>query len=159
MGISGAGKTTVGARLAADLGARFVDADDLHPPENIARLRAGIALDDADRAPWLRALADAIDGWLERGDDVVLACSALRAAYRDQLRRDPARVVFVHLEISPALARARVSRRTGHFLRDPHIVDSQLRTLEPPEDAIVVDAALPPDVLVAAIVRELPPLR
>jgi gluconokinase len=154
MGVSGAGKTTVGQRLAAALGARFVDADDFHPPANRAKMAAGTPLDDADRAPWLQALSAEIDGWLRHEGDVVLACSALRAVHRAMLRRDPAGVVFVFLQIDAAEARARLLARPHHFFK-ADLLDSQLETLEPPTDALTVDAAQPVDAVVADILARL----
>jgi len=154
MGVAGAGKTTVGQALAQALGWRFVDADDLHPPANRAKMVRGEPLDDADRAPWLLRLADDIRGWLHDGRDVVLAASALKARYREQLAVDPAQVRFVYLTGSPALLAERLQRRTGHFL-PPSLLASQLADLEPPEDALTVDVTPPPEALVATIRRGL----
>ncbi|KYF97570.1 gluconate kinase, partial [Sorangium cellulosum] len=103
MGVSGAGKTTVGVRLARDLGWEFLDADDLHPAANIEKMRSGKPLDDRDRAPWLAALAARIRQLLDAGRGAVIACSALKAAYRAQLLVDPARMRLVHLTGDPAL--------------------------------------------------------
>jgi gluconokinase len=153
MGVAGVGKTTVGTALAEALGWRFVDADDFHSPENRARMAAGRPLDDAARAPWLAALAAAIDGWLEVGDDVVLACSALRRSYRAALRRDPERVRLVYLRAAEPLLAARLGARRDHFM-PASLLTSQLATLEEPgpeEGAIVVDAAEPLAALVAHI--------
>jgi len=150
MGVAGAGKTTVGERLAEALGFRFHDADAFHPPANVDKMARGLPLDDADRAPWLAALGVAIDAWLRDGEGVVLACSALKAAYRAELLRDPARMAIVYLRVSPELARERVARRTGHFMKQA-MVDSQMRTLEEPTDAITVDAAAPPADIVAHV--------
>src|SRR5579883_3513106 len=125
MGVAGAGKTTVGRLLAQRLGFRFADADDLHPPENVARMRAGLPLREEDRAPWLAALRRLIDGWLEHGEDAVLACSALRASHRRQLGagRPGVRLVFLHAP--PALLAARLAARKGHFA-GPALLESQL---------------------------------
>jgi gluconokinase len=150
MGVAGAGKTTVGRLLADALHFRFVDADDLHPPSNIAKMRRGIPLDDADRAPWLRALGDAIESWLKTGEPVVLACSALKSTYRAELVRDPTRVAVFYLKLTPELAKSRVAARSGHFMKDD-LIDSQFEALEEPHRAIELDASLPP----AEIVRQI----
>ena len=153
MGVAGVGKTTVGTALAEALGWRFVDADDFHSPENRARMAAGRPLDDAARAPWLAALAAAIDGWLEAGDNVVFACSALRRSYRAALRRDSERVRLVYLRADEPLLAARLAARREHFM-PASLLTSQLATLEEPgpeEGAIVVDAAESPTALVARI--------
>ena len=140
IGVAAAGKTAVGTDLARLLAARFVDADDLHPPANVAKMAAGTPLTDADRAPWL----DAVGVELHGPAPVVVACSALKRAYRDRLRRagpDPVR--FVLLDVSHATLDARIRARPGHFM-PPSLLDDQLRTLEPPAldeaDVIVVSA-------------------
>ncbi len=155
MGVAGAGKTTVGRALAERIGGRFLDADDLHSAENLTKLHAGHALTDADRAPWLAALRRWIDGQLAAETDAVLACSALKASYRDTLRVDE-RVHFVWLDASPELLRDRLAARTGHVF-NPDLLPSQLATLEPPADALPLDADQPPATLVAEIVRRLRP--
>lgn len=149
MGVTGAGKTTVGERLAAALGAAFLDADDYHPPANRAKLAAGVPLSDGERWPWLGAVRTA---WQASGG--VLACSALNRAYRDFLLAGlpGPRVVFLH---GPRdLVAARLAARRGHFAA-PSILDSQLRELEPPADAIAVDIGRPPAAVVEEIVRAL----
>jgi gluconokinase len=155
MGVAGSGKTTVGTALAAALGWQFVDADDQHAPESVAKMTRGEPLTDADRWPWLDRLRAVIDGALARGDQgsgLVLACSALKASYRARLAGGAAggRVRFVHLAGSPDLFRARLTGRAGHFMK-PAMLDSQLATLEVPADALTVDAALPVAAIVAAI--------
>jgi gluconokinase len=153
MGVAGSGKTTVGTALAVALGWRFVDADDHHTPAAIAKMARGEPLDDADRAPWLDELRAIIDDSLARGGHLVLACSALKARYREwlaggEMRR---RVRFVHLAGAPELFRARLAKRADHFMK-PQMLDSQIATLEPPgDDALEVDAAQP----VAAIVAQI----
>jgi carbohydrate kinase (thermoresistant glucokinase family) len=129
MGVSGSGKSTVGACLAERLGAPFIDGDDLHPPENIAKMSAGQPLDDADRAPWLARIAGQLAAWRDAGSGGVIACSALKRAYRDQLAAEGAR--FVYLAESPASAAARLAERTGHFMPES-LVASQFQALEPP---------------------------
>jgi gluconokinase len=156
MGVAGSGKSTVGKALAAALGWPFVDADDHHPPANIAKMARGEPLDDGDRWPWLDELRGIIVGALAAGQGgqagrLVLACSALKASYRARLAGgDGGRVRFVYLAGTPELFRARLIERPGHFMK-PGMLDSQLATLEPPADAITVDAALPVDAIVADV--------
>ncbi|WP_439592846.1 gluconokinase [Microbacterium sp.] len=141
MGVSGAGKSTVAAALAAALGGAYIDADDLHPAENVAKMAAGVPLDDGDRMPWLRL----VGGALAEDRLVVVACSALRRTYRDVLRDAASRVFFVHLDVDPAVLSARLAQRTDHFM-PASLLASQLATLEPldaDEAGIVVDAAAP----------------
>lgn len=155
MGVSGSGKSTVGKKLAAALGWSFVEGDDFHPPANVAKLRAGEPLTDADRAPWLAALRGRMDDALARGEDVVLACSALKHAYQDYLERhDPAHIHFVYLHGSEELIRGRLAARKGHFM-NPGLLHSQFETLEPPADAVRVEVSDPPDAVVARIRRAL----
>ncbi|KZE91386.1 gluconokinase [Microbacterium sp. TNHR37B] len=125
MGPSGSGKSLVGAALAARRGARFVDGDDLHPRANVAKMAAGVPLDDADRAPWL----DAVALVLMRQAPVVVACSALRRAYRDRIRETCSDAWFVELVVDEGELKTRMSRR-DHFM-PPALLDSQLATLEP----------------------------
>lgn len=151
MGVSGAGKTTVGALLARSLGWRFLDADDFHPAANVAKMRRGEPLAESDRAAWLATLAARIDRCVQDGTDVVLACSALRASHRARLRGghgDAVRVV--HLHADPALLRRRLATRRGHFM-PAELLDSQLTTLEPPPDALVVDVDASPATIVQRI--------
>jgi gluconokinase len=150
MGASGAGKTTVGRQLAGDLGWPFLDADDLHPPENVGKMRHSIALTDADRGPWLERVRAVIEEHVARGHDAVVACSALRERYRALLSAVDGDVRFVYLRASAALLRDRVSRRSNHFA-PVELVDSQLATLEPPGDAVVLDASQPVAAVVGAI--------
>lgn len=150
MGVSGAGKSTIGALLAARLGLPFLDADDLHPPANVERLAAGVPLSDAERWPWLAAVHGA---WRDRGG--VLACSALRRAYRAVLFEgiDPAPAIVL-LRVAPAVVAARLSVREGHFA-SPAILPSQFEALEEPPDAITSGSGLPPGAAVEAIVAAL----
>ncbi|EYF03106.1 gluconokinase [Chondromyces apiculatus] len=150
LGVSGAGKTTVGRALAESMGVRFFDADDYHSPENVAKMRRGEPLTDEDRKPWLAELQTLIVQWLEEAADTVLACSALKDMYRECLVVDPARVKLVFLQVSIEVARARVAGRDGHFM-PPGLVESQYEALEEPGDALTVDATLTPDVLVPQI--------
>lgn len=129
MGVSGSGKSTVGAALAQRLRVPFADADDFHPPANIAKMTAGEALDDDDRYPWLEAIGE----WLaEHGDGGVMSCSALKRKYRDQLRRHCPDVEFLHLSGTPEVIGRRQASRPGHFM-PPSLLASQFATLEPLE--------------------------
>jgi gluconokinase len=158
MGVSGSGKTTVGKVLAKEIGWPFADADDFHPDENIRKMRSGRPLTDEDRRPWLRALRDYIEGVMEQGGRLVLACSALRHDYREYLRADHCgRIQFVYLEGDAELIQQRLAHRHGHFM-PATLLASQLETLEPPEDAIRVDIAPPPEVIAQHIIDALAPL-
>lgn len=154
MGVTGAGKTTVGERLAADLGWRFHDADDFHPEANKAKMHAGIPLTDEDRWPWLRALRGVIEQALADGAGAVVTCSALKRAYRDVLAGGLDGVRYVHLTGDPRVLEARLAGRHGHFM-NPALLESQIATLETPEEAVEVDVALTPAEQVAAIRRAL----
>ena len=150
MGVAGSGKTSVGLALAPLLGAGYLDGDDLHPPESIAKMRAGVPLTDADRAPWLAQVGDLLAGPGRR----IVGCSALKRSYRDIIRAHAgAPVTFVHLAGSRAVIAARMVGRQGHFM-PASLLDSQLAALEPPgpdEDAITVDITQPLPDLVAEI--------
>jgi carbohydrate kinase (thermoresistant glucokinase family) len=151
MGPSGAGKTTVGRALAVALGWHFVEGDDLHPAANVAKMRRGEGLTDEDREPWLRAIAATAADALDRGLSIVIACSALKARYRDVIRGGRDDVHFVYLSAGPELLRRRVATRSGHFA-GPALVTSQLAALEEPvEDALTLDARQPVDALVTSI--------
>jgi gluconokinase len=156
MGPAGSGKSTVGTALAADLGWTFVEGDDHHSADNIKRMHDGHPLDDRDRAPWLLELHQIIERTLNRREHAVMACSALKASYRDLLRGELRPVRFVYLHAERALLSARLASRVQHFAR-PALLDSQLADLEPPDDdtALTVDAAKPPAILVPMIRREL----
>jgi gluconokinase len=156
MGVAGVGKTTVGRRVAAELGVPFHDADDFHSEENRRKMATGIPLTEEDRAPWLRDLARRIGEW-EREGGAVLACSALRRAHREVLASGaPGRVVFVFLDADPETIRPRLAARAGHYM-PPALLDSQLATLEPPgpDEAIRVSAAGAVEQTAAAVVRAL----
>jgi gluconokinase len=153
MGVTGSGKTTIGVLLAQRLGWEFVDADSFHSAANVEKIRRGIALDDADRAPWLKALRDAMDGWVAQRKSVVLACSALKKSYRDELciARETR---FVYLKGSYELIAQRLRQRHGHFASET-ILASQFAALEEPDNAIEVEIDHPEDEIVAEIMRRL----
>lgn len=151
MGVSGAGKTTIGTALARALGWPFLDADDYHPPENVAKMAAGIALDDEDRWPWLQK----INTKLKREENAVLACSALKESYRQRLSaglRD-CRVVYLHGSFELIAERSRARR---HRYMPASLLESQFAALEPPANAIRIDVAADPSACVAAILAQLP---
>jgi len=150
MGVAGAGKTTVGRALAESLGWEFHDGDELHSETAKRKMHLGIALDDADRAPWLSALRKLILGIVSENRSGVVACSALKQSYRDELVVDPKLVKVVYLKGSKELIRERLRGRVGHFM-NPDLLQSQFETLEEPRDAIVVDVSMAPE----AIVREI----
>lgn len=154
MGVSGAGKSTIAAAIAREIGGVFLDADDLHPPANVAKMTAGIPLTDEDRMPWLALCGEALVHARERGEVPVLACSALRRRYRDAIRTVSPDTYFVQLDGSPELLAARVSGRAGHFM-PPALLASQLQTLESlgaDERGVVVDVALDPAQIAEAAV-------
>jgi gluconokinase len=151
MGVSGVGKSTVGRALAAHLSWSFHDADDLHSAENVARMASGRPLDDEARFPWLRAVRDLIRTLARDGRNAVVACSALKASYREVLLEDVEAVRVVHLTAPADVLRERVTDRAGHFMPSS-LVESQVAALEPPADALTVDATRPVDDVVQQIV-------
>lgn len=156
MGVSGTGKSTVGALLAARLGRPLIEGDDLHPPENKAKMHAGLPLTDEDRGPWLRAVRDAMDA---AGRPTVVACSALRRSYRDILRTADGRVRFLHLVAKPEDLAARMAARTHHFM-PPSLLASQLATLEPlqpDEDGLTLELGPTPEATTSALVSAIGP--
>ncbi len=150
MGVTGCGKTTVGEGLARGCGWSFHDADAFHPPENVAKMRAGTPLTDEDRWPWLDRLNAFLLEHEQKGESVVLACSALKQIYRERLARGLASARYVFLDGSKELIRARLAERRGHYM-NPQLLDSQFAILERPADALRVDVAGEPAVLVSAI--------
>jgi gluconokinase len=140
MGVAGSGKTTVGQALAARMGWQFLDADDVHPPENIARMRAGVPLTDEQREPWLSALRARLLNADAAGRDVVVACSALRRTFRERLSEGVRAIRFVHLHADRDVIAQRLSTRADHFA-GPALLDSQFETLEEPEGAVEIDAS------------------
>lgn len=152
MGVSGSGKSTVGAAIAQRLRVPFADADDFHPEANIAKMTAGQALDDRDREPWLEAIGEWLETHLDGG---VMSCSALKRSYRDELRRHASEVTFLHLEGSREVIAARQASRPGHFM-PASLLDSQFATLEPlqrDERGTVIDVDQSVDAIVDQYAR------
>ena len=134
LGVSGSGKTAIGARLATILGGRFVEGDDYHCPRNAAKMERGAPLTDEERRPWLASMAADVEVWQNDDSTVVLACSALRRSYRDRLRAADRALWLVHLSVSPDLLRRRLAERSGHFM-PASLLQSQLEILEPLDEA------------------------
>jgi gluconokinase len=149
MGVTGSGKTTVGRMLAAELGWNYYDADDFHSPANIEKMKRGVPLDDADRQPWLEVLRDLIRSLLERGENGVLACSALKRGYRDYLLIDE-QVRLIYLRGNYELIKKRLSDRGVHFM-NPQLLESQFEILEEPEGPLTIDVSLPAAEIVKSI--------
>jgi len=150
MGVAGVGKTTVGRMLAGRLGWTFVDADDLHPAANIAKMARGEPLTDEDREPWLESIVRKLADLVARGESAVLACSALRHAFRERLRSAGNDVRFVYLRAPQDVIASRLRTRANHFFK-PDLLQSQLDALEEPADALTVDASQSPESIVARI--------
>lgn len=147
MGVTSAGKTTVGRILAERLGARFAEGDGYHPPANVAKMQSGTPLDDRDRWPWLEQIVLDMKSWLKAGETAIVTCSALKRSYRDVLRRAGPGVRFVHLKGDPDLLRRRMEARKGHYM-PPSLLPSQLSILESPDgetDIVEIDVAGPPE--------------
>ncbi len=154
MGVSGVGKTAVGRRVAERLGWAFCDADDLHPPGNVAKMRRGEGLSDADRAPWLHAVHALIEARTAADLPTVLACSALKASYRARLTGSDPRVALVWLDAPREVVAARLAGRQGHFA-GPDLLASQLEALEPPAEAVRVAADEGVEAVARAVVEAL----
>jgi carbohydrate kinase (thermoresistant glucokinase family) len=157
MGVSGSGKTTISALLAAALGCQFQEGDDLHPAENVEKMHGGTPLTDADRLPWLPKIAREIDGWRARGESGVLTCSALKRSYRDIIIGNRPHVTLVYLKGSYDLIRRRIAARHEHFM-PVGLLDSQFASLEEPtpdEHPITVDVGGRPTEIAGEIVHQL----
>jgi gluconokinase len=153
MGVAGCGKSTIGQQLADRLGWPFYDGDDFHPAANVEKMRLGQSLTDEDRSDWLNALVELIVNHLRQNQSAVIACSALKQKYRDQLQRD-ARVRFVYLRGSYELILTRLRERPGHYM-PPSLLASQFATLEEPHGVLTLDISLPPEQIVAEIVSQM----
>jgi carbohydrate kinase (thermoresistant glucokinase family) len=154
MGPMGCGKTAIGKMLAKKLGWPFYDADDFHPKENVEKMRAGIALTDEDRKLWLEKLRANIQGWLKHRQSTILACSALKQAYRDILGVNQSTVRTVYLKGSYELLRKRIEERQHPYM-DKNLLRSQLDTLEEPKDGLTVDISATPEIIVGTIIKSL----
>jgi gluconokinase len=149
MGVSGSGKSTVGKLLAQELSWRFFDGDDFHSAANIKKMSHGTPLSDEERIPWLNAIRATISAMVRRGENAVIACSALKRSYR-QLLQISTEVSFVYLKATVSLARDRLEKRTGHFM-NRQLIESQFDTLEEPDEALQIDASLSPVEIVQQI--------
>jgi gluconokinase len=156
MGVTGTGKTTIGTLLAARTGWKFAEGDDYHSEANKSKMHAGIPLTDEDRAPWLATLHEVLSGWFEQGESGILACSALKQAYRETLIAGISRGAyrFVMLQVSREHLAERLAKRTGHYM-SPALLDSQLATLEEPSDAMKVSAEGSAEETVESIAKQL----
>jgi carbohydrate kinase (thermoresistant glucokinase family) len=157
MGVSGSGKSTIGVLIARELGVPFADADDLHPLANIEKMASGVPLDDEDRRPWLETVGATLAEAARAGTGLVIACSALKRAYRDAILAQAPTTRFVHLHGSREVLAARTEGRTGHFM-PPALLDSQLAVLEPlqpDEPGIVVDVGDPVETVVERAAEQL----
>jgi gluconokinase len=153
MGVSGCGKSSVGQALAASLGWDFYDADDFHPPENIAKMENGIPLDDADRAPWLESLRELMTSCLQANRPGVLACSVLKERYRQKLLEGNPGARLVYLKGSYDLIWSRMAQRPGHYMK-PEMLQSQFDALEEPQNAINIDISYPQAQIVEQILAK-----
>ncbi len=154
MGPMGCGKTTIGKMLAEKLGWSFYDGDDFHPEKNVEKMRAGIALTDEDRKLWLEILHGNIQRWLKEKENTILACSALKQAYRDRLGVDQNTVKTVYLKGSYDLLRKRIEERQHPYM-DKNLLRSQLDTLEEPKDGLTADISATPEIIVRTIMNSL----
>lgn len=158
MGVSGSGKTTLGAALAARLGCNFLDGDDYHPPENVAKMAAGTPLEDADRWPWLARLNALLREAQAADRSAVLACSALKSGYRKRLAEGVEDCRWVHLDAAPQVLRERLAARRHRYM-PASLLESQLATLEAPAGAVRIDVGEPVDACLTRMLAALPPPR
>jgi gluconokinase len=154
MGVAGSGKTAFGQTLAKRLDWDFFDADDFHPPENIAKMSAGIPLDDSDREPWLAALAKLLDSTLKAGKHPVLACSALKESYRQKLLNEQGGIAIIYLNGSYDLIWSRLLARQGHYMK-PAMLQSQFEILEEPKNALVLDISMTLEEMIVAVMEKM----
>jgi carbohydrate kinase (thermoresistant glucokinase family) len=150
MGVSGCGKTTIGKKIAEAFEVPYYEGDAFHPPENVDKMSRGVPLTDEDRRGWLEVLAELIRDKLDAGESGVLACSALKGKYRQQLRISPDRVWFVYLKGDYETIHTRIQERTGHYM-PPGLLKSQFEALEEPDDAFTIDINQPVDVILGEV--------
>jgi gluconokinase len=154
MGVSGCGKTTIGSLLAKELAIKFYDGDEFHPPDNISKMTRGIPLSDSDREEWLDGLRSLIISQIKKKEPIVLACSALKQSYRNYLQVSPLKTKFIFLKGDYKLISDRMTYRQNHYMK-PSMLRSQFDTLEEPDDAITIDIADPPEVIIENILMSL----
>ena len=153
MGVSGSGKTTIGQALSQKLGCTFYDADDFHPPENIAKMSQGIPLNDSDRLPWLKAIKLLINQHQEENKNAVITCSALKQSYRYLLQENTTDIIFIYLQGSYETILKRLQNRSKHFMKENMLI-SQFKTLEEPENAVIIDINLSVEEIVEEIIAK-----
>jgi gluconokinase len=154
MGVEGTGKTTIGKMLAEKLGWKFYDADDYHPKRNIEKMRRGIPLNDEDRWPWLKEVRKVIDSSLNLNEPSIIACSALKSSYRQYLKQQNDKIIFVYLKGDKNTISKRLALRKGHFA-GTQLLESQLQTLEEPECVLTCDISRQPEVITDYIIEKL----
>ncbi|MGB7292379.1 MAG: gluconokinase [Thermodesulfobacteriota bacterium] len=154
MGVEGTGKTTIGKMLAQKLGWKFYDADDYHPKRNIEKMRSGVPLNDEDRGPWLRNVRELVVSSLNLNTPSIIACSALKNSYREYLKQNKEKIIFVYLKGDKNTILKRLTSRKGHFA-GTELLESQLKTLEKPEDVISFDISKKPEVIADSIIEKL----
>ncbi len=154
MGVSGSGKTTVGQAFSQTVGYAFYDADNFHPPENIAKMSQGIPLNDSDRLPWLLAIKGVINKHQQLQKNAVITCSALKQSYRDLLQEDTTGIIWIYLKGTYETILKRIQQRSNHFMKETMLL-SQFQALEEPENAMIIDINSPVEEIVEAIINQL----
>ncbi|MDJ0510743.1 MAG: gluconokinase [Crocosphaera sp.] len=153
MGVSGSGKTTIGKALSQELGYPFYDADDFHPPENIAKMSQGIPLNDSERLPWLLAIKSVINEHQQLQKNAVITCSALKQSYRNLLEQKTKNIIWIYLKGSYPTILKRLQKRAGHFMKDKMLM-SQFKTLEEPKNAVIIDINLSVEEILEEIIHQ-----
>lgn len=157
MGVSGAGKTTIGKMLALRLGWKYFEGDDFHPESNIEKMNSGIPLNDQDRLPWLYALSNLIERLEKNDQSAIIACSALKEGYREILTEHSKEVRFVYLKGNYKLLKKRLNQRHGHFM-NPSLLKSQIESLEEPVNTLTIDITLTPEEIADKILASFKPV-